>query len=282
MGPNSNAEAAIMIINTGGRDVVVDKFTVRGQEIIWNNVYYVMTSQSISGDLTYVSFADLDVGESVPIGTGLTFSHASNDLTLPSGQTLIIYIKSPDSVSVNDVGLTVSITVFTSQAMYHKETNVQGVRFSEASRITQSQINIWYDGDGNQMSLVLTNNGASSETITDLLIAGNEFNSDSNEGWETWMYYAVGNFAVGSTLPYNNHLTGEPFSVEGQALSVVTEGSDFTSFSIPAGQTAIIYCNRLWWLDSEVGQSVAVDIVVQGVGTVNLGSAEVATYTNNQ
>lgn len=85
-----------------------------------------------------------------------------------------------------------------------------------------------------------------------------------------------------SALPYNDHLTGEPFSVAGQALSVVTEGSDFTSFSIPAGQTAIIYGNRLWWLDSEVGQSVPVNIVVQGVGTVNLGSAEVATYTNNQ
>jgi hypothetical protein len=44
---------------------------------------------------------------------------------LPSGSTMVIYISSPDSVTVNDIGLTVAFTVFTSQAMYYKETNVQ-------------------------------------------------------------------------------------------------------------------------------------------------------------
>ena len=32
---------------------------------------------------------------------------------------------SPDSITLNDIGLTVAFTVFTSQAMYYKETNVQ-------------------------------------------------------------------------------------------------------------------------------------------------------------
>ncbi|NLE03566.1 MAG: hypothetical protein GX638_02025, partial [Crenarchaeota archaeon] len=41
------------------------------------------------------------------------------------GKTLVIYITSPDSITVNDIGLTAAITVFTSQAMYYKETNVQ-------------------------------------------------------------------------------------------------------------------------------------------------------------
>jgi hypothetical protein len=280
---NSNAEAAIMVINTGGRDIVIDKFTVRGQESAWNNIFYAMTSQSISSDLTFVAFANLASGESVPVGSGLTFSHASNDLTLRSGQTMIIYIKSPDSVSVNDVGLTVSITVFTSQAMYHKETNVQGSQASgvahQSSQITQSQINIWYDGAGNQMSMVLTNNGASSETITGLSIDGTEFSYDNNEGYDTWMYSKVGIFTVSSPLPYEEDLGGDSFTVEGQTLSVVTEGSQLTPFSIPAGQTAIIYCNPLEWIASgKVGHSVQVDIVVQGVGTVNLGSALVGAY----
>jgi hypothetical protein len=38
---------------------------------------------------------------------------------------MAIYINSPDSVTVNDVGLTVALTVFSSQAMYYKETNVE-------------------------------------------------------------------------------------------------------------------------------------------------------------
>jgi hypothetical protein len=50
---------------------------------------------------------------------------ASDSLVLPSGETMVIYINDPDSITVNDVGLTVAITVFSSQAMYYKETNVQ-------------------------------------------------------------------------------------------------------------------------------------------------------------
>ncbi len=34
-------------------------------------------------------------------------------------------IDAPDSIGTNDIGLTVAFTVFTSQAMYYKETNVQ-------------------------------------------------------------------------------------------------------------------------------------------------------------
>jgi hypothetical protein len=54
-----------------------------------------------------------------------TLASATTDITLQSGQTLVLYISSPDSITVNDIGLTVAITVFTSQAMYYKETNVQ-------------------------------------------------------------------------------------------------------------------------------------------------------------
>jgi DNA-binding transcriptional regulator of glucitol operon len=62
--------------------------------------------------------------------TPRTFKNASyalsgNDLTLMSGQTLIIYIVNPDSISVNDIGVTVGLTVFTSNAQYYKEANVE-------------------------------------------------------------------------------------------------------------------------------------------------------------
>ncbi|MGB9926208.1 MAG: hypothetical protein ACPLIG_06085 [Candidatus Bathyarchaeales archaeon] len=120
------SQAAIMVINTGGRDVVIDKITVRGQECAWTNVYYNITTNSISDDLPFNS--TLADGGTIELGTAnYTFTKASTDLTLQSGKTLIIYIDSPDSITVNDIGLTVAITIFTSQAMYYKETNVQAV-----------------------------------------------------------------------------------------------------------------------------------------------------------
>jgi hypothetical protein len=37
----------------------------------------------------------------------------------------VLYINKPDSITINDVGLTVSITLNTAQAMYYVEANVQ-------------------------------------------------------------------------------------------------------------------------------------------------------------
>jgi len=44
---------------------------------------------------------------------------------LTSGSTMAVYITAPTSVSINDIGTTIGMTVFTSQAMYYTETNVQ-------------------------------------------------------------------------------------------------------------------------------------------------------------
>ena len=125
---DSASQAAIMIINTGGRDIVIDKLSVRGQEVTWNgatqDVFYNVTTRSISDDLPY-SAGIADASTISLNGVNHIFKQASSDLTLKSGETMIIYIVSPDSITINDIGLTVAITVFTSQAMYYKETNVQ-------------------------------------------------------------------------------------------------------------------------------------------------------------
>jgi phage tail protein X len=120
------SQAAIMIINTGGRDIVIDKVTVRGQTVDWTDIYYCKTTASISADLAYnTTLAD---NNNITIGgTDYLFEQGTSgeDLTLRSGYTLILYMYNPDSVSVNDIGLTVAITIYTSQAMYYKECNVQ-------------------------------------------------------------------------------------------------------------------------------------------------------------
>jgi hypothetical protein len=123
---DSRAEAALVIINTGGRDVVIDKITARGQEKAWTDVYYNITSGSISADLEYSSSLS-DDGIIVIGGANYTFHEgvAGKDITLKSGQTMIVYIDQPDSIALNDVGTTVGITVFSANAQYYKEANVQ-------------------------------------------------------------------------------------------------------------------------------------------------------------
>jgi hypothetical protein len=121
---NGLSQACIMVINTGGRDVVIDKLTVRGQEVDWTDIDYVTTSNSISIDMVYTTSVTQII---TATGVNSTTTAASSDLTLQSGNTMIIYIGSPDSITVNDIGLTAAITIFTSQAMYYKETNVQAV-----------------------------------------------------------------------------------------------------------------------------------------------------------
>jgi hypothetical protein len=113
------------MINTGGRDLVIDKISVRGQESAWNTVFYAVVSESVSDDLAYVAGMANQTEVDVGLTSNVTFSEASNDITVQSGYSIIVYINSPDSVSVNDIGLTVGMTVHTSQAMYYKECNVQ-------------------------------------------------------------------------------------------------------------------------------------------------------------
>ncbi|MEM2995433.1 MAG: hypothetical protein QXI91_05410 [Candidatus Bathyarchaeia archaeon] len=127
------AQAAIVIINTGGKDVVIDKITVRGQESPWTNVYYWRTNTvTISDDLEvtpdYLNATTMSEASITVQGEPRTFTQATDDVTLRSGWTLVVYITDPDSIALNDVGITVGITIFTSNAQYYKETNVQAAQ----------------------------------------------------------------------------------------------------------------------------------------------------------
>jgi hypothetical protein len=123
------AETAFLVINTGGRDLVVDKVTVRGQEVVWTTVWYNKTTDTINNDLPYLTpNADSTLPANVTVGSStydLTQGVAGNDLILQSGDSMIVYIANPDHISVNDIGVTVGITVFTANAQYYKESNVE-------------------------------------------------------------------------------------------------------------------------------------------------------------
>jgi hypothetical protein len=123
----NGGQAAIMIINTGGRDVVIDKISVRGQECPWSNMCYNITTGAISDDLSYNASSTLGAGDMTIGTTPYTFLAPTMDITLKSGYTALIYIDDPDSISINDVGLTVSIAIYTANAVHYRETNVEAV-----------------------------------------------------------------------------------------------------------------------------------------------------------
>jgi len=126
------AEGAIVVINTGGKDVVIDKLTVRGQESPWSNIYYWRTNtDTISADLNVTSIeltgTTYNMSATFDYGDG-GFTQATDDVTLKSGYTMIVYIKDPDSIALNDVGTTVGITIFSANAQYYKECNIQAAQ----------------------------------------------------------------------------------------------------------------------------------------------------------
>jgi hypothetical protein len=135
-GSASYSQASLMIINTGGRDVVVDKFAVRGQECVWNDtatsskkfVLYCITNDPMQGDMHYISNFNTTGTNAVTFDAKVyNFTVANNDIVIKSGYTMLVYIVNPDSITINDIGLTVSITLYTAQAMYYREANTQAI-----------------------------------------------------------------------------------------------------------------------------------------------------------
>jgi hypothetical protein len=122
------AQGALVLTNVGGRDVLLDKITVRDQEEAWTDVYYWKATATVTHDLNFTNGLSSSTGATASItieGTARTFSRASDDIAVESGTTLVIYIRSPDSITVSDIGVTTRVTIHSANAMYSKEANVE-------------------------------------------------------------------------------------------------------------------------------------------------------------
>jgi len=126
---SSMAQAAFVLTNVGGRDVLLDKITVRDQASAWTSVYHwdaTAASVTVSSDLNFTNTALSGSTANITVqGTGRIFDQASDDIAVPSGTTIVIYIDSPDSITVSDIGVTTRVTIHSANAMYSKETNVE-------------------------------------------------------------------------------------------------------------------------------------------------------------
>ena len=127
---SSEAQAAFVLTNVGGRDILLDKITVRDQDSAWTSVYYwdaTAASVTVSADLNFTN-ANITGPATASItveGSARTFTQASDDIAVSSGTTMVIYIDSPDSIAVSDIGVTTRITIHSANAMYSKECNVE-------------------------------------------------------------------------------------------------------------------------------------------------------------
>ena len=130
------AEAAIVVQCLGGRDVLVDKITVRGVESIWssNNVYlWRAGTTAITTDLSYAQpnlANNFDPSKTNPWnitiqGSARQLSKATTDVDLASSYNLVFYVLSPDNIGLDDIGTTVSITIFTVNGQYIEEVNCE-------------------------------------------------------------------------------------------------------------------------------------------------------------
>ncbi len=120
----SGAIAGFKLQNLGGKDLLIDKFTVRGVESDWSDVFYyrVPSGTSIDGDMNVTSYSGLVDGVTID---GKNYTQASADLSLISGGELLVYIKDPDNVQLDDIGTNVAMAAFTANAQYIVEVNVE-------------------------------------------------------------------------------------------------------------------------------------------------------------
>ena len=123
------AEAAFALVNTGGKDVVLQRITARSQTSDWTNVYYWTSNTATINTLAVTTLQPSGTSISPKINATTTaLKQATGVITLKSGYTLVVYINHPDSVAQNDVGTAVAVTVFTANAQWTQESNVEAAQ----------------------------------------------------------------------------------------------------------------------------------------------------------
>ena len=120
----SGAIAAFKLQNLGGKDILIDKFSVRGVSSPWADIFVfrVPSGTAIDGDMNITSYSGLVDGVTID---GNVYNQSSADIPLISGGELLVYIVDPDNIQLDDIGTSVSMSVATNNAQYITEVNVE-------------------------------------------------------------------------------------------------------------------------------------------------------------
>jgi len=123
----SGSMGAFKLQNLGGKDILIDKVVIRGVSCAWADVAYyrVQELDDVTGDfvLTYdgVNFNATMVGI---LAANWTTS-GDSDIPMRSGETILFSVADPTNIGLDDIGTPISITVFTNNAQWIIETNVE-------------------------------------------------------------------------------------------------------------------------------------------------------------
>jgi flagellin-like protein len=122
----SGAVAAFKLQNLGGKDILVDKVVIRGVSCAWPEVYFYRVQEGVddvTGDfeLTYNGTAFNATIAGVPTA----WEVGNSDIPMSSGDTMLFLIFDPTNIGLDDIGTSISLTVFTNNAQWIVETNVE-------------------------------------------------------------------------------------------------------------------------------------------------------------
>ena len=116
------AVVAFKIHNLGGKSISAQVIDIRGSEIDWPDVYYHKVNKTTTllySDIPEFDWASL-TGSSVMIG-GYNYNQSMGPVFVDAGQTLVVYIKAPDIIFKDNIGMPMVIGVGTTQAVYFTE-----------------------------------------------------------------------------------------------------------------------------------------------------------------
>jgi len=118
---------AFAVQNLGGRDILIDKVAIRGVECKWSdeNVGYERPTSAPTGDMNVTQEWTWAGVPPTFTHDGETYDKATTDIPVASSGIVLFYVKDPPNIDLDDIGTTVSITVFTMQGQYIEEVNVE-------------------------------------------------------------------------------------------------------------------------------------------------------------
>jgi len=170
-------EAAIVVINTGEKDTVLRKITVRSIESPWSDIYYWATyTGPVSSELKPTPVELSGPSFSIPVdGMPRNFEQATTELSLLSGWTLVLYMRNPGNMTSSNVGTKAAISVFTENKLYFKEADIIAqftytFMKTEELKITSMTFGGTSGVANNTIVLSIRNSGTSKVTVTEARI----------------------------------------------------------------------------------------------------------------
>jgi archaellum component FlaF (FlaF/FlaG flagellin family) len=182
-GENYWTEAAIALVNSGERDVKIEKVTVSGVESSWNDVYYWKceagpVSSALIPTPIKLSGASIEIAVD---GTNRTFFQASNGLTLKQGWTVVLYLNNPINITGHTVPYGAAIAIITENKLFYKEASAEWMDAYSFNLMGTEQMtftNYVWGVNNTDISITVKNTGSSDLSIQDVRFDGNSVTTD--------------------------------------------------------------------------------------------------------